>query len=425
MRRLWIAAIGCVVLAGSIWAGAAQARIDRGYGDEGVAAVQAPLPASWQDQGVLHLVAARDGSAYALIKGRHCEATPFRYYCPFSYALVRYGRDGFLDRAFGGAAGYYELPFERQPVLAVDSAGLPVVAKNVGGEISILRVTAGGSPDARFGSEGVAGFRCNCGRGETHLIAGPHESLTVAVPRTVGSGRRNEQSGTVVGLARLRGDGSFDKRFGAAGSATVGLPNTAPFVAAATGKGGALYLAGAGCCKAHRGYLVRISAKGHYDRRFARESGRSLRAAKRFGSLARSVNAVLLRSHGRIDVLGSAGYDRGFMLRLDRHGRRIRKFARKGLRGTPLPIDAAAHGSHGATIALSNTNLRGIGILVRIQHDGHMDRRFGREPIPGSEGLPGIEIVSLVRHRVLALSVGPRECREACPPQAQMVRYTE
>jgi len=424
MRRSLSAVFVCVVLAGLVWAGSAQARIDRSYGDNGVASVLPSLPASWEDQHVLQLAAGRDGGTYALLRGQHCETS--RYYCPWAYALVRYSGGGHLDLAFGGV-GFYELPFKRQPVLAVDSAGRPVVAEDVEGTFTIVRLTPSGVPDLTFGGDGEVGIRCDCRNSNTRLIAGPRGTLTIAVPRAVyGAGRGNGRTGTTVGLVRLRGNGSFDKRFGAAGSVTVGLPNTAIFRAAATAKGGALYLAGAGCCKAsRRGYVVRISAKGRYDRRFARASGRALRAVRRFGTSGQSVNAVLLRSRGRIDLLGSAGLDRGFVLRLNGRGARVRNFARKGLRGMPLPIDAAVRGSRGATVALSDTNLRGIGILVRMRFDGRMDRRFGRGPIPGSEGEGDNQIVSLAGRRVLALSLELRECRQYCPPEAQMIRYSE
>lgn len=430
MRRLWLAMLGSLVLAGVVWAGVAQARIDRSYGENGVVVVQPPVPIPWRSQVVRQVAAAHDGSAYALLERSRCEPPYYNYCGVKGYALVRYSGNGSLDSYFGGSAGFYELPFENRrstPVLVVDSAGRPVVAQSAEDEVTIVRLTPDGSPDATFGNDGVVSFQCGSCEREPQLIKGPRGSLTVVSSRRVyGSSRGNGRSGTIVGLIRLRGDGSFDERFGAAGSTTVGLPNTRPFAAAVAGKGGALYLAGEGCCKsARRGYLVRISAKGHYDRRFAKATGQALRAVNRFGSLGQSVNAVLLRSHGRIDLLGSAGYDRGFMLRLNRYGRAIRKFARKGLRSLPLPIGSAVHGSEGATMLLSNANLRGVAIVMRMGSGGRMDRRFGREVIPESEGRTGIAIASLARRRLLVLSLGLEECRQYCSSTAELVRYAE
>jgi hypothetical protein len=200
------------------------------------------------------------------------------------------------------------------------------------------------------------------------------------------------------------------------------------FAAATTTQSGALYLGGSGCCGSQvHGYLVRVSAKGKLDDRFTRATRRSLGELGRLNTLEESVNGVVARSDGTIDVLGSGGYEKGFLLRLRPNGKPRSKFAKQGLRVLPFPVTSAALGSDGAIDAVSDENLTGEGILMRILRGGGLDPAFGPEgsPIPDSGGDFGISVVPQGGRKALVLDLGFQECRNECRTYPKLVRFLE
>jgi hypothetical protein len=233
-------------------------------------------------------------------------------------------------------------------------------------------------------------------------------------------------TGTSFGLLRLEADGSTDPRFGDDGSAAFGLRGADPFVGSATAAAGAIYLSGAGCCGSGiPGYVSRTSASGRFDTRFTAASQHSLLPLNRLSALQVSVNAVIVRPGGKIDLLGSAGYEKGFVMRLNPNGKANRKFGKNGLRVLPLPVASAALGSNGATLAVSDENLNGDDVLMRILPGGRLDPAFGREGerIPG--GGRGLSVVPQSGHRALVLDLGLLECRGACPAEPKLVRFLQ
>lgn len=431
MRKLRLFLTVCALAVGAtVCAAEAHARPDPSFGQNGYVAVQPPLPAPWRDQYIRHMDAAADGSSFALFERQYCAGQAG---CFSSDNLFRYGGDGSLDPYFGGPAGFYQLPQEGEgvPTLAVDSRGRPLLAQASATQVVVRRLTGSGAPDPTFGTGGAVALACSCEYGQTLLVPGRRGSLTVALPRggfgDVGAGGSG-RTGTVLTLVRLEANGARDPRFGRRGSTAFGLKGAAPFAASAVSRGGALYLAGSGCCRSGiPGFVVRVSARGRLDGRFTRASRRSLRILRRFASLESSVDGVVVRRRGKIDLLGSAGYGKGFVLRLNPNGHAHRSFGRDGLRALPLPVASATFGSDGATLAASDENLSGVDVLMRILPGGRLDPAFGRrgEQIVGTGGDFGISVVHQSGRKALVLDLGHKECRGYCPAEPKLVRFLE
>lgn len=421
MWKLWLMAVGALVLGALVGAGPAQARLDPSFGQGGVVHVQPPISPPWQNQYIERLAAARDGTSYALFERLYC----LQGNCPSSFVLFRYLPNGELDTAFGDA-GLYELPEEGEgvPVLSVDSQGRPLLVRPGPETAVIRRLTQEGHPDPSFGVGGAVTLPCRCEWGQTQLVAGPRGSVTVAFGR--GAFSRGGRSGTIYTLVRLESDGSVDRSFGSKGSVTFGVRGAEPFVASATSKGGALYLAGSGCCYSRLpGYVVRVSARGKVDGRFATTAARSIRRLRGLNEFESGVTGVVVRPRGTVDLLGYENYEKGFLLRLDRRGHPVRKFGRRGLQTLPLPVASAAPGSDGAIMAVSNQNLRGAAVAMRILRGGRLDRSFGQERIPSSSGEAGLRVLGQAGRRALVLDLGEQECRGYCAPDPKLIRFLE
>jgi hypothetical protein len=223
-------------------------------------------------------------------------------------------------------------------------------------------------------------------------------------------------------------DGSRDPHFGHDGSTTFGIRGAEEFVGSATAKGGALYLAGGGCCfTGIPGYVVRVSAGGKLDNRFTAASQHSLRSLQKLDFPEESVNAVVVRPRGRIELLGSAGYEKGFLMRLRGNGHLHRRFGRKGLLLITQPISSAAPGSDGTTLAVSDENLGGADVLMRFLPNGHRDPAFGPEgvEIPEAQGDAGLSVVHQTGRKALVLDLGLHECRGYCGANPKLVRFLE
>ncbi|HEU5105043.1 MAG TPA: hypothetical protein VFU11_04320 [Solirubrobacterales bacterium] len=421
MRKLAIAAACVGVLWGTAGAGAAEARLDPGFGQGGVVKVQPPLPSPWQNQYIRQMAAARDGNSYVLFQRMYCAGQAG---CPTSDVVFHYLPDGSLDTSFG-SGGSYELPPEGEgvPTLAVDSAGRPLIAKASETTVVIRRLTAEGAPDPSFGEEGATTLHCICGYNLTRLIPGPGGSVTVALPRVRYIG--NERSGSVLTLIRLGANGAPAARFGRGGALSFAMPGAGVFVTSAVARRGAIYLAGAACCSSDSSpYLVRVSARGKVDRRFTRTAGRVLRLIARLEPFQAGVRGVLVRPRGKIDVLGYGSFGRGFQMRLRPNGRSVRSFGKDGLLELPLPVVSAALGSEGAVIALGGESLRYRSFLFRVLRGGRLDRGFGRELVPENSET-GMTVVAQAGRKALVLDLGLHECRGYCPATPQLVRYLE
>jgi hypothetical protein len=115
------------------------------------------------------------------------------------------------------------------------------------------------------------------------------------------------------------------------------------------------------------------------------------------------------------------------VLRLNPSGHVHRRFGKNGLRVLPSPVASAALGSDGATVAVSDENLSGVDVLMRILASGRPDPAFGQggKSIPGSNGDSGLSVVHQSGRKALVLDLGFHECRGYCPADPKLVRFLE
>ncbi|MGN6556993.1 MAG: hypothetical protein ACTHLH_03160 [Solirubrobacterales bacterium] len=407
----------------AIGAGAAQARLDPSFGQNGVVTVEPPFP-SGSYHYIREMGASRDGSSYVLYERDSCGYRG----CGGFLSLIRYGSDGTLDTAFG-SGGTYDLPREGVGLeaFAVDPQGRPLLAETTYHALIVRRLTASGSPDPSFGQNGVVELQCGC-YGLSQLLVDREGKVTMVSARTR---RRPEAHGqrkreTIFRVIRVQADGSLDRRFGGGGEATFGLVGAEGLSAAAVSRNGVLYLAGSRCCAlSHSDYVVRVSGRGRFDSRFAAVARGSMQALRRLNAFQATVSTVLVRRRGRIDLLGGSDQDKGFELRLRPSGRLDRGFGRRGLRELPLPVSSAGLGSDGVTMAVSGENLASRPTVMRILAGGRIDPAFGLEPLPDSQGSSGVSIVPQAGRKALVLDPGLNQCRGVCPDRPKLVRFLE
>jgi len=408
MRKLWLV-LAVLVAFGSIGAGSAQAQLDPSFGQGGIAAID--LPGSVQAMG-----AAPDGSSYVLTNSWKCAAE-----CEVSNALFRYTLDGRRDASFGGPTGVFEprADQEARMSLAVDSQGMPLLAETGREGIVIRRFTESGAPDPAFGADGVVELSCDCLYSPSRILPTATGGLTVLESGTSSLG--------VLRVFRLRADGSADPSFGKGGVAGFSLPHAESVTAVAASRRGAIYFAGPVCCHFSKTlYLARISPRGKLDKRFLLTARHSLNSIGRFRRSRTTINAVVPRPSGKIDLLGFTAPSEGFLLRLNPDGHRDRRFGRGGLRMLPSPVVSAALGSDGAVLAVTDTNRSTGGDVLRILPSGRLDPTFIPRQIPGSAGDTGVSIVHLSGRSSLLLDLGLHECRSSpCAYDPKLIRYLE
>lgn len=410
MRKLsLVLTLGPLVLGATIGVGSAQAQLDPSFGQGGTAAVD--LPGSVQAMG-----AASDGSSYVLTDSWKCAAE-----CEVSYSLFRYTSDARLDAGFGGPTGVSEprADQEARMSLAVDSQGLPLLAETGREGIVIRRFTESGAPDPTFGADGVVELKCGCLYSPSRILPTATGGLTVLESGSSSLG--------VLRVFRLRADGSADPRFGKRGVAGFSLPHAESVTTAAASQRGAIYFAGPVCCHFSKTlYLARIAARGKLDTRFLSTARHSLNSIGKFRKSRTTINAVVPRPGGKIDLLGFTARSKGFLLRLNPDGHRDRGFGRGGLRMLPFPVVSADLGSDGAVLAVTDTNRPAGGAVLRILPSGRIDPTFTPRQIPGSAGDTGMSIVHLSGRSSLLLDLGLHECRTLpCAYDPKLIRYLE
>lgn len=416
MRRLGTV-VACV---GVLWVatgtGAAEAELDRGFGQDGVVQVEPPRPPVGQDHEFRAFGAGRDGSSYMVFGATPCDEEQA---CTDSSEVIHYGSDGTLDADFG-MGGSYALPpgDEARRELAVDSAGRALIAEMSPSSVVVSRLTSNGSLDSSFGDEGSVSVACSCQHTATRLIQGHEGTLTLVI---VGGEamRSNAPPGSNSNmLIRLNEDGSFAESFGHGGVITFELCGLWRLSVWAVGKRGPIYLPGTTCTRSERPFLVRISRRGKVDRRFMRTTLRTLQPLA-------GVAAVVVRQHGVIDLIGGAS-QRTLLLRLGPNGQAQEDFGTQGYRVLPLPVVSAVRGSDGAIVAVSGEEEGSPVTLFRILPEGRLDHTFGFEEIPHSIGDFGVSIASQSGRRVLVLDQGVHvDCRGDCRGNPRLIRYLD
>jgi uncharacterized delta-60 repeat protein len=258
---------------------------------------------------------------------------------PYSFATVRYQRDGSLDRGFGdngrvitrmGAARE-----DHASAALVTPGGKIILAgyadfphrRSYHSEFAVVRYLANGKPDHQFGQGGKAAL---LGIGSLGFAATTDAQGRILVG---GSGWSENRREPVLLVARYRSDGTVDESFGTAGIFEHRPGHTVTsLVVQPDGKiiaaGGFLYLTQDGITKTTRswsflqpglGILLRMNSDGSLDQSFT-EQGLSFRA-----------DDLAVQPDGKLLLAGASG-GKIILARLNPDGSPDRGFDGQGIR---------------------------------------------------------------------------------------------
>lgn len=419
-----------------IGAAGAQARLDPTFGQEGAAPLSPPLPSGWSNERLEAAATGQNGETYVVARQSSCANYP----CSQADFVFRYLADGTLESAFAGSRGY-EIPTEStnsyevgQPLITVDSAGLPLIGRTVsssgGDAIVVRRLLSNGELDTGFAAQGAVRLPCPCLRESTQLLAGPQNSVFVVATSQTRKKRSGQKSGATgsVTLIKLDSTGHRAKGFGLRGSVTATAPGEGKIEYDATTPDGATYFGGRGLTKAtDAGFLLRVSKKGVIDTKFANRALQSLKRLNAIkGNEVRVTTAVVGRI-GPIELFGSAGSIGGFELRLHPNGTLFSGWAEKGLALLPYPIATAVQGREGTTMALTGEEAAPPHLL-RILSKGKVDPSFGAtgEVLPGATSPTGYSLYPAGHGRVGVTDLGEPECGTGtCRASGSLWRFLE
>jgi hypothetical protein len=439
MRRVMLISMVMMAMTALAGAASAQARLDPGFGQEGIATLNPPLPAGWTNEKIDTVATGQNGETYVVAHQTGCSPS---YLCSGAGGdfVFRYLADGAVEPAFAGARGY-EIPKETEsqyevgvPLVTVDSSGAPIVGRTVGrwqknGAIVVRRLTAGGDLDTSFGAGGAVRLPCPCEGEGTQLLAGPKDSTFVVATSRTRKKRSGQKSGATAAatLIKLDATGHRAAGFGARGSVTAQMPGEGEIEYDAITPAGATYFGGRGLTKGtDHGFLVRLSTKGKIDGKFKQRAAKSLGRLKGLRGNEVRVTAAVVGSKGPIELFGSAGSIGGFELRLRPDGTLLRGWGTEGLKLLPFPISAAVQGREGSTMALSGEGAAPPHLL-RILSSGKLDPVFGSsgETFPGATDETGFSLFPAGIGRVGVTDLGQRECRQVCESAPKVYRFLE
>jgi len=343
--------------------------LDRPFGERGLVTERAP------EHSLVEVDAAETAPGGRILVAAWSNAGAFS-----GPMLIRYDRDGGIDRSFGGGDGYVRLASEGEiEAMDVGARGASVLLT---GEGTVVGVTPHGRLSSLykrrlFPSNSQAHFRD---------VAMQPDGKIVLVGTDQGHGARHAN----MLVARLLPDGQLDLGFGDGGFAKVKCP---PHGRCRARKlllqpDGRILLAGrmAGSSTVpteeykSRTVLARLRADGAPDRSFGGVGFVSLRITRE------SAAADVARSGGRIFVVGSAlpsrGKSHGFLAAVGDGGRLDLGFGRGGAtRALPRwtsPSQVIATG--GGLFVLTESRSPA---LLAFHLDGSEDRRFSQAAIGG------------------------------------------
>lgn len=277
-----------------------------------------------------------------------------------------FGRGGTADIDLGGD--------DRANAVAPAPGGAVVVAGRTpgpGGEgdMAVLRLRAGGSPDPGFGRRGSVVL--GSARGDA-----AYDVAVDRAGRTLVAGEGGPGADIVV--ARLTRRGGLDRGFGRRGRATVDLGGIDLGTALALGRDGRIVVAGATTEGDGDMAVARLRPDGRPD------AGFGVRGRRRVDAGGADVaHAVAIDRRGRIVLAGttSAGGGDLVVARLRPGGALDRGFGPRGIRrvdlgGADEGFDMAIDGV-GRIVVAGRGGPRRAMAVVRLQPDGALDRRFG------------------------------------------------
>jgi Domain of unknown function (DUF5122) beta-propeller len=437
MRRLVLPLTAVVAIGALVGVGSAQARLDPGFGTNGVVVLNNLSPGGTKAEEIEAIATGQNGETYVVARGAGCLA------CGVKSFVYRYQTNGAREPLFGVGLGYEVPPAQSNPgrefeygsnLVTVDSTGLPVIATVVPGRsgsgvIAVRRLLGDGTLDTAFGTAGTVTIPCPCIEEGTQLLSGPAGSTFVIAEARTRKKRNGSESGSTAAatLIKLDSTGHRAKGYGLRGSITAQMPGEGTIEYDAITPAGATFFGGRGLTgTTASGFLLKVTAKGKIDGKFKQRALKSLRRLKGLKGYEVRVTAAVIGRQGPIELFGSAGGIGGFELRLRQDGTLWRGWGKKGLKLLPFPIGAAVQGREGSTMALSSEEALPPRLL-RILSNGKLDPVFGNtgEELPGATNESGFSIFPAGIGRVGVSDLGLRECRQVCEATPTLYRFLE
>jgi uncharacterized delta-60 repeat protein len=312
--------------------------------------------------------------------------------------VVRYGRNGALDRTFGGGDGIVRTPVGRASsiatAVAVQGNGKIVVVGGAGGRFLVARYHPSGALDKTFGGDGIA---------LTDFSAEGDQAFGIVIQRDgkiVAGGRGGAFGGRFV-LARYRRDGSLDTSYSGDGKATVNFSaEDDPAFALAQQADGKIVAAGQAFeYPDGRFALARFRTNGALDLTFGTGGKVTLDVTAGDDDVA---NGVAIQPDGKIVAVGSASFiNSGWALaRYNPDGTPDLTFDGDGLVLTNLGPDFddgydVAVQADGKLIAVGDGGRGNFG-LARYHPDGSLDTSFGGDGRVGASLAQGSDFAIAV-----------------------------
>jgi uncharacterized delta-60 repeat protein len=296
------------------------------------------------------------------------------------FAIVRLQPDGSFDRSFG-TAGSVKVDFgfgnycDHLRAAALQRDGKLVLAGwtgcdyRDGARLALARLSRDGSLDADFGHGGK--LTIDSVRSAAALLVQPDGKLVVA-------GEAPRVWGFAATIARLNPDGSFDRSFGADGTATQDFPSVAAVALQPDGK-----LVLAGSTSAHDAVVTRLNPDGSPDRAFSTDGMTTID----YGGTDYA-SAVLVQPDGKLVVAGHPSdqvWGGGALTRLNPDGSVDGGFGSHGSAATNFGygrvLAAALEPGHKIVLAGGTSGGWGYGktMVMRVNPNGSVDRGFGTD----------------------------------------------
>jgi uncharacterized delta-60 repeat protein len=316
------------------------------------------------------------------------------------FGLVRYSRNGRLDRGFGDGGFTRPLPLNlsaQAQGVAVDTRGRLVVAGYSRGNRRIplvVRFRPGGSLDRSFGKGGIVSLpRLHHGGGAVHdVVIEPRGRIVVAgTISEKGIGRNGIRFAGFV--AAYRPNGAVDRSFGKAGRVYFHLPRPngdySGLKSLQVVDAGRILVSGFEDGKL---FLARLFPDGRLDGSFGSGDGKVAVFAGNhtYGCFENCWNAapIAVRRDGKILALSADFPDAAAIFRFDADGTLDRGFGRAGV----VKVQRKGVWLQAFDMALQNGRIVISGFdqvkhgkahlsfcVLRFRADGRVDRGFGRD----------------------------------------------
>jgi hypothetical protein len=410
-----IVGIGCLMLAMAV--GASAARIDRSFGNNGIAEID-PVLSGYSQGFVTAAATGPNGGIYSLTHASNCDPGPG---CQVDLYVTRLNRNGASDHGYGSEGRALIAPTGLGSAIAVDSAERQLVATVFPSEMVVTRLQAGGAIDRSFGVDGRAAIPCDCLdmapyvavlRGDRVLVLGHRDGLV------------GEKGIEQIFLGKLASNGEMDRRFGDSGVTKATIHSDFELQTIMTVPGGATILAGTSYSGSIKRPKILASSElftpdGRLDKQFAINMQRVVEHLSTKGSRPLShVAAVIPRRHGGLEMIGEVG-DGSFALRLHADGGLDRSFGHGGVRYAKGNVYSAASDGAGHVLGVDALPDRELGLAASWLGRG---TSFERPPvrIKGMDGL-STQVLMQAGQPLLFLD-NLYECLDNCSPHPKFAR---